>query len=1070
MNNIIRRKWNQNTMVTIEDLRGFLFQAEENGHTFEISGIDGTGAEVALSGTPSGVLLREDGQDVTLTCSVSEGVVRATLPAGAYAVPGRFGLTIFLTSDSQTMAIYAAVGTVGKTSSGQVAPPAAADITTLINQINAAIAAIPVNYNANFAPAYSTSGLYAVGQYVTYNGNLYRCTTAITSGESWTAAHWTQVSLGGEVSGLKNTIEFIDGVKIVQFQKGYYINTSGSTTTLSPASSSSGMMCASVNCQPGDVFTIKGTGGSSGRLWAFVNTNNNNSILDKAASNATLDGGIVTAPENATKAVFNGTSDGITVIKGYTADKRIKDDENDLFDIKQNVYDTPSVLLGFDKDHYMNSSGAYVSNTTYPYAYGEEKFIEFEKNMAVSMGNSAYSYRMYFYTASGTSYYIGRTDYISGEKRTILNGVYNGTEYKYVRFVIKKADNTYSDAIFEACCSAFHIYKDGDEEKTKDIRNITGNKPIEYTYGRYYNLRDSDTIDLTSPRINNEWKTAVVPCSAGDVFTISGHGKLAAQLYAFLDDEYNVIKRYGAHEYTIKGLELTAPEDAAYLILNDCDDLQSYYGVLNIATTERTDETVDGILANTQPIDWSELPQPESGGFVLGWIAGSWSSTNSQSTSDNEGSIRFWTYLKKERGYIQRNYIEIDIPSGTYMRIREFASTSSSEQISTTLIKGKAIFRMNDNSIYRITLSGLWDHSPTDYYLNETFINKIKIRPILINGGKKAKSGTYEFFTVDVERPLPFNDENYTTETQTVECVLRLPSSYKKDGVPTRLVFMAHGGHGYIQASTNTWYNASWKTLCDYLLDAGYALFDANVLEDGTTDRIGYANGSPLYVNVVKRAYDYIQENYNVYPQIFCHGVSMGGTGASAFVHAYPELVIAQSSFAGRDIVNYLWKLSPLNTGSFTDEDFAIVYGYESLADLNSDKFSHMAGNSPSLTLKKLNNDGTITISPDRETAYSDWLSFFGELSHFGKNEDAGVWIGERKVPYKAWNAWNDNEGYTKLELILQKAFNVGNACPYYVVNYENTGEGHNDPHADICFGKVYDMKKQLVSWFKRWE
>lgn len=206
MNNIIRRKWNQNTMVTIEDLRGFLFQAEENGHTFEISGIDGTGAEVALSGTPSGVLLREDGQDVTLTCSVSEGVVRATLPAGAYAVPGRFGLTIFLTSDSQTMAIYAAVGTVGKTSSGQVAPPAAADITTLINQITAAIAAIPVNYNANFAPAYSTSGLYAVGQYVTYNGNLYRCIAPITSGESWTAAHWVQVSLGAEVSDAKSIL------------------------------------------------------------------------------------------------------------------------------------------------------------------------------------------------------------------------------------------------------------------------------------------------------------------------------------------------------------------------------------------------------------------------------------------------------------------------------------------------------------------------------------------------------------------------------------------------------------------------------------------------------------------------------------------------------------------------------------------------------------------------------------------------------------------------------------------------------------------------------------------------
>lgn len=208
MNNIIKRKWNQNSMVIIEDLQGMAFQAESGGHTFQISGIDGEGNTVALSGTPAGVMLRSDGQDVALTCSVSEGVVSATLPANAYVVPGRFGLTIFMTSDGQKTAIYAAVGTVGKTSSGTVAPPAGSDVVTLVNQINTAIAAIPANYNACFAPAYSTSGLYSVGQYVTYNGNLYRCNTAITTAETWTAAHWTQTNLGADVYDLKSALNF----------------------------------------------------------------------------------------------------------------------------------------------------------------------------------------------------------------------------------------------------------------------------------------------------------------------------------------------------------------------------------------------------------------------------------------------------------------------------------------------------------------------------------------------------------------------------------------------------------------------------------------------------------------------------------------------------------------------------------------------------------------------------------------------------------------------------------------------------------------------------------------------
>ena len=211
MNNIIKRKWNQNSMVIIEDLQGMAFQAESGGHTFQISGVDGEGNTVTLSGTPAGVMLRSDGQDVTLTCSVSEGVVSATLPANAYSVPGRFGLTIFLTSDGQKTAIYAAVGTVGKTSSGTVAPPAGSDVVDLVNAIAAAVATIPANYTdlmASVAPTYSSSGLYAVGSYAWYNGKLYRCTTAITSGETWTSGHWTLANLGSDLVDLKSALSF----------------------------------------------------------------------------------------------------------------------------------------------------------------------------------------------------------------------------------------------------------------------------------------------------------------------------------------------------------------------------------------------------------------------------------------------------------------------------------------------------------------------------------------------------------------------------------------------------------------------------------------------------------------------------------------------------------------------------------------------------------------------------------------------------------------------------------------------------------------------------------------------
>ena len=209
-NNVIKRLWNKNTLTTIEDLRGMTFQAEEAGHTFEIRGVDGDGNTIALSGTPAGVMLRPDNTDVALDCAVSEGVVTATLPAECYDVPGRFGLTVYLTSDGQKTAIYAAIGSVSRTSSGNVSPATTASVVDLINAIEEAIEQIPAsdtNLKAALAPTYSTSAVYPVGSYAWYNGKLYKCIVAITSGETWTSAHWTEAKLANDVCDLKSAID-----------------------------------------------------------------------------------------------------------------------------------------------------------------------------------------------------------------------------------------------------------------------------------------------------------------------------------------------------------------------------------------------------------------------------------------------------------------------------------------------------------------------------------------------------------------------------------------------------------------------------------------------------------------------------------------------------------------------------------------------------------------------------------------------------------------------------------------------------------------------------------------------
>lgn len=58
---------------------------------------------------------------------------------------------------------------------------------------------------------YNTSSTYAVGDYVTKDGKTYKCTTAIASGETWTAAHWTEVKIGkdlkDQVSDVKSAFD-----------------------------------------------------------------------------------------------------------------------------------------------------------------------------------------------------------------------------------------------------------------------------------------------------------------------------------------------------------------------------------------------------------------------------------------------------------------------------------------------------------------------------------------------------------------------------------------------------------------------------------------------------------------------------------------------------------------------------------------------------------------------------------------------------------------------------------------------------------------------------------------------
>lgn len=90
----------------------------------------------------------------------------------------------------------------------------------------------------------STSGVYSVDDYCLYQSVLYRCTTAISTPEAFDSLKWSEVNVGDELSGVKNTLNQLDqNMAYVEsgntasrtYAKGDFISWKGTLYTASTA-------------------------------------------------------------------------------------------------------------------------------------------------------------------------------------------------------------------------------------------------------------------------------------------------------------------------------------------------------------------------------------------------------------------------------------------------------------------------------------------------------------------------------------------------------------------------------------------------------------------------------------------------------------------------------------------------------------------------------------------------------------------------------------------------------------------------------------------------------------------
>lgn len=297
-------------MTRVENLSGVTFTGEDEGHKFVISAMLDN-AVVPLTGHVSGKFIRPNGATVALTESedyagIEEGKAWVILAGNCYREAGPFGLSITHVEGSKRTVIYACAGYIRPGETSSVIDPEnvinidaiAAMMGEMEDATEAAEAAAAFVPNV-IAPAYSASTTYAVGDYVTKDGYLYRCNTAISTAEAWTAAHWTQVKVGGEVGDLKSAVSAVENAVLDEIENHVPATGYGrgrwtvTNNTVSFVSAESGNIIASapVEVEPGDVVHIMFNPVTEGAI-IFANYDGNTyTLVDSVSpgSNDTID-------------------------------------------------------------------------------------------------------------------------------------------------------------------------------------------------------------------------------------------------------------------------------------------------------------------------------------------------------------------------------------------------------------------------------------------------------------------------------------------------------------------------------------------------------------------------------------------------------------------------------------------------------------------------------------------------------------------------------------------------------------------------------------------------------------
>lgn len=189
-------------------------------------------------------------------------------------------------------------------------------------------------------------------------------------------------------------------------------------------------------------------------------------------------------------------------------------------------------------------------------------------------------------------------------------------------------------------------------------------------------------------------------------------------------------------------------------------------------------------------------------------------------------------------------------------------------------------------------------------------------------------------FLISVNCFLPDNDSASDKLQDAEELyedngLIILPDQYTEHGAQTRLVINCHGAGGTVTTDDS---QVEHQVLTQYLVANGYAVMDVNGLPEAYAKKnnIDIRNniGSPIAIRSYVKAYHYCMEHFNLKPDVFVHGGSMGGISSTNLVLSGCIPIIAHSAFCPvLDTYNEIF-LHPWS-GGLPKEAMGRIYGFK---------------------------------------------------------------------------------------------------------------------------------------------